>query len=87
MLLPKLQQRGHRVLLFSQVHNFSLTFIRVTHCPKFVIALDIVEDFLVGEGIKFRRIVSESPLRRFNYHQLWRTGREHETSRPPKGHG
>ncbi|KAK1228665.1 hypothetical protein PQX77_008318 [Marasmius sp. AFHP31] len=39
-LLPKLKSRGHRVLLFSQ----------------FVIALDIVEDFLVGEGIKFLRL-------------------------------
>ncbi|RPD57040.1 hypothetical protein L227DRAFT_552450 [Lentinus tigrinus ALCF2SS1-6] len=40
MLLPKLRARGHRVLLFSQ----------------FVIALDIIEDFLVGEGIKFLRL-------------------------------
>ncbi|KAI0830534.1 P-loop containing nucleoside triphosphate hydrolase protein [Trametes gibbosa] len=40
MLLPKLRARGHRVLLFSQ----------------FVIALDIVEDFLVGEGIKYLRL-------------------------------
>ncbi|KAJ8083792.1 hypothetical protein PM082_002558 [Marasmius tenuissimus] len=39
-LLPKLKSRGHRVLLFSQ----------------FVIALDIIEDFLVGEGIKFLRL-------------------------------
>ncbi|KAI0375223.1 hypothetical protein BV20DRAFT_1110377 [Pilatotrama ljubarskyi] len=40
MLLPKLRARGHRVLLFSQ----------------FVIALDIIEDFLVGEGIKYLRL-------------------------------
>ncbi|KAH0578253.1 hypothetical protein H2248_004031 [Termitomyces sp. 'cryptogamus'] len=35
-LLPKLKERGHRVLLFSQ----------------FVIALDVIEDFLNGEGLK-----------------------------------
>ncbi|KAI0347824.1 hypothetical protein BDW22DRAFT_1349889 [Trametopsis cervina] len=40
MLLPKLKVRGHRVLLFSQ----------------FVIALDIIEDFLRGEGVKFLRL-------------------------------
>ncbi|OSD03298.1 hypothetical protein PYCCODRAFT_1434714 [Trametes coccinea BRFM310] len=40
MLLPKLRSRGHRVLLFSQ----------------FVIALDIIEDFLIGEGIKYLRL-------------------------------
>ncbi|KAI0639630.1 hypothetical protein C8Q77DRAFT_1082196 [Trametes polyzona] len=40
ILLPKLRERGHRVLLFSQ----------------FVIALDIIEDFLVGEGIKYLRL-------------------------------
>ncbi|KAI8990487.1 SNF2 family N-terminal domain-containing protein [Trametes punicea] len=40
MLLPKLRARGHRVLLFSQ----------------FVIALDIIEDFLIGEGIKYLRL-------------------------------
>ncbi|KAJ3554645.1 hypothetical protein NM688_g2999 [Phlebia brevispora] len=39
-LLPKLKARGHRVLLFSQ----------------FVIALDIIEDFLTGENIKFLRL-------------------------------
>ncbi|EGO30851.1 hypothetical protein SERLADRAFT_444458 [Serpula lacrymans var. lacrymans S7.9] len=39
-LLPKLKARGHRVLLFSQ----------------FVIALDIVEDYLQGEGFKFLRL-------------------------------
>uniref|UniRef100_A0A0W0FGI3 Putative SNF2 family DNA-dependent ATPase n=1 Tax=Moniliophthora roreri TaxID=221103 RepID=A0A0W0FGI3_MONRR len=40
ILLPKLKARGHRVLLFSQ----------------FVIALDVIEDFLVGEGIKYLRL-------------------------------
>ncbi|KAI0720008.1 SNF2 family N-terminal domain-containing protein [Cerioporus squamosus] len=40
MLLPKLRARGHRVLLFSQ----------------FVIALNIIEDFLIGEGIKYLRL-------------------------------
>ncbi|KAF8898923.1 SNF2 family N-terminal domain-containing protein [Infundibulicybe gibba] len=39
-LLPKLKERGHRILLFSQ----------------FVIALNIIEDFLVGEGHKFLRL-------------------------------
>ncbi|KDQ63375.1 hypothetical protein JAAARDRAFT_169132 [Jaapia argillacea MUCL 33604] len=39
-LLPKLKARGHRVLLFSQ----------------FVIALNIVEDYLIGEGIKYLRL-------------------------------
>ncbi|KAI0249494.1 SNF2 family N-terminal domain-containing protein [Lactifluus subvellereus] len=39
-LLPKLRSRGHRVLLFSQ----------------FVIALDIIEDFLEGEGAKYLRL-------------------------------
>ncbi|WWD18619.1 hypothetical protein CI109_103072 [Kwoniella shandongensis] len=40
LLLPKLKQRGHRVLLFSQ----------------FKIALDRIEDFLYGEGINFLRL-------------------------------
>ncbi|KAF7320271.1 SNF2 family DNA-dependent ATPase [Mycena kentingensis (nom. inval.)] len=39
-LLPKLKAKGHRVLLFSQ----------------FVIALDIIEDFLTGEGLRFLRL-------------------------------
>ncbi|RDB29203.1 Chromatin remodeling factor mit1 [Hypsizygus marmoreus] len=39
-LLPKLKERGHRVLLFSQ----------------FVIALNVIEDFLAGEGFKFLRL-------------------------------
>ncbi|KAJ6519648.1 SNF2 family DNA-dependent ATPase [Mycena sanguinolenta] len=40
VLLPKLKARGHRVLLFSQ----------------FVIALDVIEDFLTGEGHRFLRL-------------------------------
>ncbi|KAG0704357.1 SNF2 family DNA-dependent ATPase [Suillus ampliporus] len=40
MLLPKLKARGHRVLLFSQ----------------FVMALNIIEDFLRGEGYKYLRL-------------------------------
>ncbi|KAK8858724.1 hypothetical protein IAR55_002953 [Kwoniella newhampshirensis] len=40
LLLPKLKERGHRVLLFSQ----------------FKIALDRVEDFLYGEGVNFLRL-------------------------------
>ncbi|CAK5279999.1 unnamed protein product [Mycena citricolor] len=39
-LLPKLKARGHRVLLFSQ----------------FVLALDVVEDFLNGEGYRSLRL-------------------------------
>ncbi|KAG7450689.1 uncharacterized protein BT62DRAFT_985010 [Guyanagaster necrorhizus] len=39
-LLPKLKARGHRVLLFSQ----------------FVIGLNIIEDFLIGEGMKYLRL-------------------------------
>ncbi|KAF5384826.1 hypothetical protein D9615_001372 [Tricholomella constricta] len=39
-LLPRLKERGHRVLLFSQ----------------FVIALNVIEDFLVGEGHKYLRL-------------------------------
>jgi chromodomain-helicase-DNA-binding protein 4 len=40
LMLPKLQQRGHRVLLFSQ----------------FLQNLDIVEDFLDGLGLQHRRL-------------------------------
>ncbi|WRT67938.1 uncharacterized protein IL334_004912 [Kwoniella shivajii] len=40
LLLPKLKERGHRVLLFSQ----------------FKIALDRIEDFLYEEGVKFLRL-------------------------------
>ncbi|KAF8560206.1 hypothetical protein OG21DRAFT_38190 [Imleria badia] len=43
-LLPKLKARGHRVLLFSQ----------------FVIALDIIEDFLRGENYKYLRLDGET---------------------------
>ncbi|GMK53767.1 hypothetical protein CspeluHIS016_0103530 [Cutaneotrichosporon spelunceum] len=39
-LLPRLKERGHRVLLFSQ----------------FKIALDLIEDFLSGEGYKYLRL-------------------------------
>ncbi|KAJ6604478.1 SNF2 family DNA-dependent ATPase [Mycena vulgaris] len=41
VLLPKLKARGHRVLLFSQ----------------FVIALNVIEDFLDGEGHRYLRLV------------------------------
>ncbi|KAF8519115.1 P-loop containing nucleoside triphosphate hydrolase protein [Hysterangium stoloniferum] len=40
MMLPKLKAKGHRVLLFSQ----------------FVIALDIIEDFITGENYNFLRL-------------------------------
>ncbi|WWC62748.1 uncharacterized protein I303_105345 [Kwoniella dejecticola CBS 10117] len=40
LLLPKLKERGHRVLLFSQ----------------FKIALDRIEDFLYGQNVKFLRL-------------------------------
>lgn len=39
-MLPKLKERGHRVLLFSQ----------------FLGMLDIIEDFLNGMGLKFQRL-------------------------------
>ncbi|KAJ3190862.1 hypothetical protein HK101_008292 [Irineochytrium annulatum] len=45
-LLSKLKQRGHRVLIFSQ----------------FKIALNILEDFLRGEGHLFLRIDGESKM-------------------------
>lgn len=40
LMLPKLQERGHRVLIFSQ----------------FLKQLDIIEDFLVGLGLEFQRL-------------------------------
>ncbi|EGY18331.1 hypothetical protein VD0002_g4654 [Verticillium dahliae] len=40
IMLPKLKERGHRVLLFSQFLN----------------QLDIVEDYLTGRGYDFRRL-------------------------------
>lgn len=40
VMLPKLQQRGHRVLIFSQ----------------FLANLDLVEDFLEGLGLQYRRL-------------------------------
>ncbi|KAJ3206592.1 hypothetical protein HDU67_008082 [Dinochytrium kinnereticum] len=43
-LLQKLKAKGHRVLIFSQ----------------FKMALDIVEDFLTGEGYKYQRIDGNS---------------------------
>jgi chromodomain-helicase-DNA-binding protein 4 len=43
-LLPKLKARNHRVLLFSQ----------------FTINLNIVEDFLEGENIKYLRLDGET---------------------------
>lgn len=40
IMLPKLKERGHRVLIFSQ----------------FLMQLDIIEDFLTGLGYDFRRL-------------------------------
>lgn len=40
IMLPKLRERGHRVLIFSQ----------------FLAQLDIIEDFLVGLGFQFERL-------------------------------
>ena len=59
VLLPKLRDRGHRVLLFSQVRRIFPHFqpVQLTRF-QFVIALDIVEDFLIGEGVKYLRLVS-----------------------------
>lgn len=58
MLLPKLKARGHRVLLFSQV-RFELFHRGRSQAGmlQFVIALNIIEDFLNGEGIKYLRLV------------------------------
>ena len=55
-LLPKLKARGHRVLLFSQVITYNECG-RIDEHLQFVIALDIVEDFLEGEGYKYLRLV------------------------------
>lgn len=62
LLLPRLKARGHRVLLFSQVRSH-----RIRRCSKadlfqFVIALNIVEDFLIGENINYLRLVSAGYL-------------------------
>ena len=58
MMLPKLRERGHRVLLFSQVRFLKVTTKRqLTDRAQFKIVLDIVEDFLDGEGIKHLRLV------------------------------
>jgi hypothetical protein len=53
---------------------------------QFVIALDIIEDFLVGEGIQYLRLVSET--------RIWHSsstypmpGRKHEAIGKTKGHG
>lgn len=40
LMLPRLQERGHRVLIFSQ----------------FLENLDVVEDFLTGLGLQYRRL-------------------------------
>jgi chromodomain-helicase-DNA-binding protein 4 len=59
-LLPQLKARGHRVLLFSQVlwqSNRRLFSLLTDFHLKFVIALNIVEDFLHGEGFKYLRLV------------------------------
>lgn len=60
-LLAKLKEKGHRVLLFSQV-GIALLCSRATRLidRQFVIALDIIEDFVVGEGYKFLRLVCYS---------------------------
>ena len=64
LLLPKLRARGHRVLLFSQV-NYSLSAVisSLTVKKQFVIALDIIEDFLQGEGFKYLRLVCQPTSR------------------------
>ncbi|KAG6331283.1 hypothetical protein ID866_7805 [Astraeus odoratus] len=59
-LLPKLKARGHRVLLFSQVGSTVILAQHYLTLPQFVIALNIVEDFLTGEGYKFLRLDGET---------------------------
>lgn len=57
MLLPKLKEGGHRVLLFSQVRFILWNKKLFIYLVKFVIALNVIEDFLVGEQYKFLRLV------------------------------
>lgn len=57
LLLPKLKERGHRVLLFSQVRLIIFSRVFCLTLDKFVIGLNIIEDFLQGEGYKFLRLV------------------------------
>ncbi len=85
-MLAKLKQRGHRVVLFSQVcgvgrhRRISVAFFRILvpcltrHCAEalckhltrppvlcslplqFNIMLDIIEDYLIFRGYKYRRL-------------------------------
>lgn len=50
LLLPKLRERGHRVLIFSQVGQLVAPSSRsaLPTAFKFKIALDIIEDFVKG---------------------------------------
>lgn len=58
MMLPKLKERGHRILLFSQVRLLEANRGKpLTRRAQFKLVLDIVEDFLDGEGIKHLRLV------------------------------
>ena len=62
-LLPQLKARGHRVLLFSQVCCYLLSSSSPQIMSfKFVIALNIVEDFLHGEGFNYLRLVRPRTL-------------------------
>jgi chromodomain-helicase-DNA-binding protein 4 len=61
-LLPLLKQRGHRVLLFSQVYAALVHQLTLIDSPllQFKIVLDIIEDFLNMEGYKLLRLASGS---------------------------
>lgn len=53
---------------------------------QFVIALDIIEDFLVGEGIQYLRLVSETRIRHSSSAYPM-PGRKYEAIGKTKGHG
>jgi hypothetical protein len=53
---------------------------------QFVIALDIIEDFLVGEGIQYLRLVSGT--RKWHPSSTYRMpGRKHKAIGKTEGHG
>ena len=54
--------------------------------PQFVLALDIVEDFLVGEGFRYLRLVREH-LYGYSSSTYPMPGRKHEAIGKTEGHG
>ena len=53
---------------------------------QFVIALDIVEDFLEGEGFQYLRLVSEH-VYSYSSSTYPMSGRKHEAIGKTEGHG